>query len=87
MNNYDFYDIPGLDEYIPDENKGKEEERNNSESKMKNVENLFKYFKSRIDLGVLIINSQSHYANSSKDIIKNVTKAIAHKEIRNYLKV
>ena len=85
LNNYDFYDIPGLDEYIPDENKDKEKERNNSESKMKYVENLFKYFRSRIDFGVFIINSQSHYANSSKDIIKNVAKAIAPKEIKNYL--
>ena len=92
LDDYDFYDIPGLDEYIPDqeENKNKIDLIPNNDNeklndKMKYIEGLFKYFKSRIDFGVFVINAESAYANSSKEVILNVANTIKPKKIHNYL--
>ena len=91
LNEYDFYDIPGLDEYITDtgENNNKIEKKpektEKSDEKMKYIEGLFKYFKSRIDFGVFVINAESAYANASKEVILNVANIIKPKKIRNYL--
>ena len=91
MNNYDFYDIPGLDEYIRDDKKPEETniapemKKEDLFKKMKYIEGLFKYFKSRIDFGVFVINAESHYANSSKDVIINVANILKPKKLRNYL--
>ena len=71
LNNYDFYDIPGLDEYIND--------------KYAYIEELFKYFKGRIDFGVFVLNSQNAYFNSTKNVIFNVANYIKPKKIKNYL--
>ena len=94
LNNYDFYDIPGLDEYITgDEYKKKnddsdDENNNNVEDKNKRfkyIDNLFKYFRSRIDFGVFMLNAESAYANSSNDVIANVSNILKPKKIKNYL--
>ena len=92
LNNYDFYDIPGLDEYIPEkintsklDDKTSEPNKEKSKEKMKYIEGLFKYFKSRIDFGVFVINAESAYANASKEVISNVAITIKPKKIRNYL--
>ena len=71
LNNYDFYDIPGLDEYIND--------------KDNYIEELFKYFKSRIDFGVFVLNSEKAHHNSTKNVISNVANFIKPKKIKNYL--
>ncbi len=52
---------------------------------MKYIEGLFKYFRSRIDFGVFVINAESAYANASKEVILNVANIIKPKKIRNYL--
>ena len=57
----------------------------NSLKRMKYIEGLFKYFKSRIDFGVFVINAESHYANASKEVIINVANILKPKKIRNYL--
>ena len=92
LNNYDFYDIPGLDEYIPEkintsniDDKTSEPNKEKSKEKMKYIEGLFKYFKSRIDFGVFVINAESAYANASKEVISNIAITIKPKKIRNYL--
>ena len=93
LNKYDFYDIPGLDEYIMDQNannnqndiSSEEKVEKKSNEKMKYIEGLFKYFKSRIDFGVFVINAESAYANASKEVILNVANTIKPKKIRNYL--
>ena len=92
LDNYDFYDIPGLDEYIPDQEEDKNKNdlipKNDNEKlndKMKYIEGLFKYFKSKIDFGVFVINAESAYANSSKEVILNVANTIKPKKIHNYL--
>ena len=91
LNNYDFYDIPGLDEYIRDGKKPEEtdiapeKKKENLLKKMKYIEGLFKYFKSRVDFGVFVINAESHYANSSKEVIINVANILKPKKLRNYL--
>ena len=36
---------------------------------MKYIENLFKFFKNKIDFGVLVLNAESAYVNSSNEII------------------
>ena len=86
LNNYDFYDIPGLDEYIPEkintsklDDKTSEPNKEKSKEKMKYIEGLFKYFKSRIDFGVFVINAESAYANASKEVISNVAITIKPK--------
>ena len=81
LNNYDFYDIPGLDEYISDGIDKNEEKK----KKMKYIDNLFKYFRSRIDFGVFILNSETAYVNSSQEIIINVANILKPKKIKNYL--
>ena len=78
---YDFYDIPGLDVYLGE----KTEDMNNEEQRLKYIENLFKYFKSRIDFGVFIINAESYEAKAQKQVILNVAKYLAPKKIQNYL--
>ena len=93
LNKYDFYDIPGLDEYIMDQNannnqndiSSEEKVEKKSNEKMKYIEGLFKYFKSRIDFGVFVINAESVYTNASKEVISNVAKTIEPKKMRNYL--
>jgi Ca2+-binding EF-hand superfamily protein len=85
LNNYDFYDIPGLDEYIAGGDTKKQDNEKDKEKRMKYIENLFKYFHSRIDFGVFVINAESAYANSSKEVIVNVSKIIKPKILENYL--
>lgn len=92
LDEYDFYDIPGLDEYLGDEKKtgenlsqSEKQKEENSLKRMKYIEGLFKYFKSRIDFGVFVINAESHYANASKEVIINVANILKPKKIRNYL--
>jgi len=51
---------------------------------MKYIEELFKFFKSRICFGVFVINAESAYANASKEVILNVANIIKPKKIRNY---
>ena len=92
LNEYDFYDIPGLDEYITDTGENKNEIKNKPEKKiqksndkMKYIEGLFKYFRSRIDFGVFVINAESFYTNASKEVILNVANTIKPKKLRNYL--
>ena len=84
LNNYDFYDIPGLDEYITDKNKEAPKKEKEKLKKMKYIEELFKFFKSRIGFGVFVINAESAYANASKEVILNVANIIKPKKIRNY---
>ena len=77
INNYDFYDIPGLDEYITDKGENKKGKSSGEKSDilnkhMKYIEGLFKFFRSRIDFGVFVINAESAYANASKEVIANV---------------
>ena len=82
LNNYDFYDIPGLDEYI----KGEDNNNGNEKKKtMKYIENLFKFFKNKIDFGVLVLNAESAYVNSSNEIIINLANILKPKKIKNYL--
>ena len=90
LDNYDFYDIPGLDEYIIDKNDNNnqnniEQKIEKSNNNMKYIEGLFKYFKSRIDFGVFVLNAESVYTNSSKEVIANVANTIKPKKIHNYL--
>ena len=82
LNNYDFYDIPGLDEYIPDKNN---ENKVDNVTKMKYIDKLFKYFKSRIDFGIIVINAESYYAKSSKEVIVNISNILKPQKIKNYL--
>ena len=92
LNKYDFYDIPGLDEYIIGQQANNnqndissEKKIKKSNEKMKYIEGLFKYFKSRIDFGIFVINAESADTNSSKEVISNVAKTIEPKKICNYL--
>ena len=78
LNNYDFYDIPILDKYILENEK-------DEKKKLKNIENIFKYFKSRIDFGIFVINDEKNYIADSKDIIINISNVIKPKRIQNYL--
>ena len=80
LNNYDFYDIPGLDEYIKGENNNK-----NKETRMQYIDNLFKYFRNRIDFGVFVLNAETAYVNSSHEVIINVSNILKPKKINNYL--
>ena len=82
LNKYDFYDIPGLDEYISGEENKKE---NDKERSMKYIDNLFKYFRSKIDFGVFVLNAETAYVKSSNEIIINVTNILRPKKIKNYL--
>ena len=80
LNNYDFYDIPGLDEYISGDNYNNDKCKN-----MKYIDNLFKYFRSRIDFGVVMINAESASMNSSNNVVINVANVLKPKKIKNYL--
>lgn len=85
LNNYDFYDIPGLDEYIADNNDINNDNDNDKKRRMKYIDNLFKYFRSRVDFGVFILNAESAYTNSSYEVIINVSNILKPKKIKNYL--
>ena len=52
---------------------------------MRDVEELFNYFKSRIDFGIFVIDSNNTQADASKQVIINVANAIKPKKINNYL--
>ena len=52
---------------------------------MKYIDNLFKYFRSRIDFGVFILNSETVYINSSQEIIINFANILKPKKFKNYL--
>ena len=94
LNNYDFYDIPGLDEYITGDefknNDDSDDENDNNKNddkskRMKYIDNLFKYFRSRIDFGVFMLNAESAYVNSSNDVVVEVSNILKPKKIKNYL--
>ena len=90
LNNYDFYDIPGLDELInnKEQDNNKNNNNNNIQTKVKMIyiKELFKYFKNIIDFGIFVINSERGYVNSSKEVIVNVVNEIKReKNITNYL--
>ena len=80
--NYDFYDIPRLDEYIGGD---KPQKNNNKNNNMKYIDNLFKYFRSRIDFGIFVLNAETAYVNSSHEIIINIANILKPKKIKNYL--
>ena len=82
LNNYDFYDIPGLDEYIKEKENENEIEK---KKRMKYIDNLFKYFRSKIDFGVFVLNAETAYYNSSNEVIINVANILRPKKIKNYL--
>ena len=59
LNNYDFYDIPGLDEYINNKDNNIDEQNTNKINNMVYIKELFKFFKSRIDFGVFVLNAEN----------------------------
>ena len=85
LNSYDFYDIPGLDEYINNKDNNIDEQNTNKINNMVYIKELFKFFKSRIDFGVFVLNAENAYANASKNVILNVANVIKPKKIENYL--
>ena len=84
LNNYDFYDIPDLDEYIKGENNDKDKDID-KKYRMKYIDNLFKFFKNRIDFGVFVLNDGVTYVNSSQEVIINVSNILKPKKLNNYL--
>ena len=72
LNNYDFYDIPGVNQYI----------KNNRNDFFKNV---FKYFKKKIYFGIIIIDSEDYYKDETKNIFINTADIISPLKIENFL--
>lgn len=81
LENYDFYDIPGLDEFIPSE----KENENNIQDNMKYIPELFKFFKTKIKFGIIIINAEQHYSEKNIILINKVADSIAPLKFKNFL--
>ena len=72
LNNYDFYDIPGVNQYI----------KNNRNDFFKNV---FEYFKKKIYFGIIIVDSEDYYKDETKNIFINTADIISPLKIENFL--
>ena len=100
LKKYDFYDIPGLNEKlnitneellkIKEENKNNEKKKGKSihhnffEQEMRYINKLFPYFKSKIDFGIILIDTENYYYPSNINIIKNIYNILS-KRIKNYM--
>ena len=107
MDNYDFYDVPGLNESlsagknendkepinekeekkveIKEEKEKKEEQKNNvnkdikfeeSNENMRYIKGIFKYIKTKIKFGIIIIDSSSCYKPQNIKILKEIYKVL-----------
>ena len=101
LKEYDFYDIPGLNEYFAEKkeevNLKKDEIKNKAQKKvnkkihqalkkqeLKNIKKIFPILKTKIDFGIIIINTQNYYYPSNINIIENIYEVI-QKQIKHYL--
>lgn len=88
LKNHDFYDIPGLNEYIQSNEKEKvdkieiENEKNEEIKKanedMKYIKGIFQYIKNKIEREIIVLDSEKYYKPQNIQIIK---------EIKNYLNI
>ena len=87
LKNHDFYDIPGLNEYIKSneneiiEKKEKSNEKNKeikqTNEDMKYIKGIFQYLKKTIEREIIVLDSEKYYKPQNLQIIE---------EIKNYLK-
>ena len=101
LKEYDFYDIPGLNEYFAEKKEEvhlkKDEIKNKAQKKvnkkihqalkkqeLKNIKKIFPILKTKIDFGIIIINTENYYFPSNINIIENIYEII-QKQIKHYL--
>ena len=101
LKEYDFYDIPGLNECFVEKKEEvqlkKDENKNDAQNKinkkihqdlkkqeLKNIKEIFPILKTKIEFGIIIINTENYYYPSNINIIENIYEII-QKQIRNYL--
>ena len=92
LKEHDFYDIPGLNEYIvsdkkEDKKEKKEEEKNEnvnqrnneieeSEEDMRYIKGIFQYLKKKIEREIIIFSSETYYKPQNLQIIKEIKKEL-----------
>ena len=101
LNQYDFYDIPGLNECFLEKKEEvqlkKDEIKNDAQNKvnkkihqdfkkqeLKNIKEIFPILKTKIEFGIIIINTENYYYPSNINIIENIYEVI-QKQIKHYL--
>lgn len=90
LNTHDFYDIPGLNEYIlSSENKNivqkddthinkKNETIEESKEDMRYIKGIFQYIKKKVEREIIVLNTETYYKPQNLQIID---------EIKNYLNI
>ena len=92
LKEHDFYDIPGLNEYIVSNKKEvkeekKEEEKNKNsnqrnedieetEEDMRYIKGIFQYLKKKIEREIIIFSSETYYKPQNIQIIKEIKKEL-----------
>ena len=91
LKTHDFYDIPGLNEYIvsnekKEEKKEEKEENNNTNSRsqqteethedMRYIKGIFQYLKKKIEREIIIFSSETYYKPQNLQIIKEIKKEL-----------
>jgi len=92
LKEHDFYDIPGLNEYIVSDKKEvkeekKEEEKNKNsneraneieeiEEDMRYIKGIFQYLKKKIEREIIIFSSETYYKPQNIQIIKEIKKEL-----------
>ena len=97
LNEFDFYDIPGLNEYIKnnesapsiittmnDENiESKENQIEKCDENMRYIRGIFQYIKTKIKFVIIVVDSSNYYKPQNINILKEIYKVINNVE---YLK-
>ena len=87
LKNHDFYDIPGLNEYIKSNEKEKvdkikknekNEEIKQANEDMKYIKGIFQYIKNKIEREIIVLDSEKYYKPQNLQIIE---------EIKNYFNI
>ena len=91
LKTHDFYDIPGLNEYIVSDKKEekkveekKEDNKNNSRGQqieeshedMRYIKGIFQFLKKKIEREIIIFSSETYYKPQNLQIIKDIKKEL-----------
>ena len=94
LNEYDFYDIPGLNEYIKNDEsapsfittmneeniESKENQIEKCDENMTYIRGIFQYIKTKIKFGIIVVDSSNCYKPQNINILKEIYKVINNVE-------
>ena len=94
LNEYDFYDIPGLNEYIKNDEsapsfittmneeniESKENQIEKCDENMRYIRGIFQYIKTKIKFVIIVVDSSNYYKPQNINILKEIYKVINNVE-------